>query len=467
MSHNTFGHLFRVTTWGESHGPALGCVVDGCPPGIRLTEADIQPWLDRRRPQPPVTVSEVLVTATKRVRNQRQLAVAVTAIPRDELAATGSTDAGEASGQLGGVLATNLGPGRNKLLLRGLSDGAYTGRARSIVATYLDDIPINYNAPDPDLRLVDVERVEVARGPQGALYGAGSISGVYRIVARKPDLRDLSSEVRGSVSDTKGGELSRSVEGFVNLLTSRRELSPAELEEYQSRTDLSWTEQIALEQGLAITGTSQYVSRLTNSVIVAGVSTILSVVFGLLSAYAFSRFKIPGENDLLFFILSTRMLPPVVVTIPIFLMYRSLGLHDTHIGLIILYTVFNLSFSVWLLKGFLDEIPREYEEAALVDGYTRLQAFFRIVLPQAMTGIAATTVFCLIFAWNEYAFALMLTTDSARTAPPTIPSVLGRGGIEWATIAAGSLGFLIPVVVVTFALRKYLLRGVTFGAIRK
>jgi len=135
--------------------------------------------------------------------------------------------------------------------------------------------------------------------------------------------------------------------------------------------------------------------------------------------------------------------------------------------MIILYTVFNLSFSVWLLKGFLDEIPREYEEAAMVDGYTRLQAFIKIVLPQSLTGIAATTVFCLIFAWNEYAFALMLTADTARTAPPSIPSVLGTGGIEWAAIAAGSLGFLIPVVIVTFALRKYLLRGVTFGAIRQ
>jgi multiple sugar transport system permease protein len=161
------------------------------------------------------------------------------------------------------------------------------------------------------------------------------------------------------------------------------------------------------------------------------------------------------------------MLPPVVVTIPIFLMYREIGLYDTHIGIIILYTVFNLSFSVWLLKGFIDEIPREYEEAALVDGYTRLQAFIKVVIPQALTGIAATTVFCFIFAWNEYAFALMLTADNAQTAPPRIPSVLGTGGIEWGTIAAGSLGFLIPVVIVTFALRKYLLRGVTFGAIRK
>ncbi len=169
----------------------------------------------------------------------------------------------------------------------------------------------------------------------------------------------------------------------------------------------------------------------------------------------------------MFFILSTRMLPPVVVTIPIFLMYRELNLYDTHIGMIILYTAFNLSFSVWLLKGFIDEIPKEYEEAALVDGYTRLQAFVRIVIPEAVTGIAATTVFCFIFAWNEYAFALMLTSEKARTAPPHIPSMIGSGLVEWAAIAAGSLFFLIPVVIVTFALRKYLLRGVTFGAIRQ
>lgn len=258
-----------------------------------------------------------------------------------------------------------------------------------------------------------------------------------------------------------------SMQGFVSLFTDRRELSQIEAEQLRQNPDLNWADRVALERGQTITGPSQYANRLTNSLIIAGASTVLSVVLGLLSAYSFSRFNIPGAGDLLFFILSTRMLPPVVVTIPIFLMYRSIGLQDNHLGMILLYTVFNLSFSVWLLKGFLDEIPREYEEAAMVDGYTRLQAFFRIVLPQALTGIAATTVFCLIFAWNEYAFALMLTTDKARTAPPAIPSVLGRGGIEWNTIAAGSLLFLIPVVIVTFALRRYLLRGVTFGAIRK
>jgi multiple sugar transport system permease protein len=257
------------------------------------------------------------------------------------------------------------------------------------------------------------------------------------------------------------------MEGIITLLTKRRQMTDEQAAEYEATEDLNWADRVMLNSGKAIIGQSDYVNRLRNSLIIASTSTLLSVTMGLLSAYAFSRFRVPGEGDLLFFILSTRMLPPVVVTIPIFLMYRELGLYDTHLGLIALYTAFNLSFSVWLLKGFIDEIPKEYEEAALVDGYTRLQAFIRIVIPEAVTGIAATTVFCFIFAWNEYAFALMLTTDKARTAPPHIPSMIGSGVVEWAAIAAGSLFFLIPVVIVTFALRKYLLRGVTFGAIRQ
>lgn len=259
-----------------------------------------------------------------------------------------------------------------------------------------------------------------------------------------------------------------SLEGFVFLLTERSQLSGAALERAQENADdLGFFGRIALRNGQRINGPSDFALRLRNSLIIAGGSTILSVTLGLFAAYAFSRFDIPGKDDLLFFILSTRMLPAVVVAVPLFLMYRQLGLHDTHLGMILLYTVFNLSLTVWLLKGFIDEIPREYEEAALVDGYTRFQAFYKIVLPQATTGIAATTVFSLIFAWNEYAFALMLTSNNARTAPPAIATMLGRGGIEWSAIAAGTLAFLIPVVIITFALRSHLLRGVTFGAVRQ
>lgn len=212
---------------------------------------------------------------------------------------------------------------------------------------------------------------------------------------------------------------------------------------------------------------SAYPNRFLNSLIVAAVSTFMAVAMGTLTAYGFSRFRMPGERDWLFFILSTRMLPPVVVAIPMFLMYRAVGLVDSHIGLVILYTAFNLSFSVWLMKGFIDEIPKEYEEAALVDGYTRAETFRKIVLPQATTGIAATAVFCFITAWNEYAFALMMTNRRAQTAPPFIPSQLGSGITDWTAIAAGTFLFLLPVAVFTFLLRTHLLRGVTFGAIRK
>ncbi len=216
-------------------------------------------------------------------------------------------------------------------------------------------------------------------------------------------------------------------------------------------------------------GGSNFFYQLLNSIIVGGGSTILAVGLGTIAAYAFSRFNIAGKEDLLFFILSTRMLPPVVVVIPIYLMYISLKLIDTHFGLILLYTTFNVSFAVWLMKGFIDEIPREYEDAALVDGYTRFQTFLKVVLPQSVTGIAATAVFCLITAWNEFAFALVLTETGGRavTAPPSITSATGSAGMDWGKIAASTFIFLLPVAIFTFLMRSHLLRGVTFGAVKK
>jgi multiple sugar transport system permease protein len=259
---------------------------------------------------------------------------------------------------------------------------------------------------------------------------------------------------------------------FVKLFTKRSQRrAPATEEELAAAP---WWERLVLEGGEKVVRDgrgeiqlSAYPDRFMNSLIVAITSTVLAVGMGTFTAYGFSRFKIKGEGDLLFFILSTRMLPPVVVAIPMFLMYRAVGLNDTHWGLIILYTAFNLSFSVWLMKGFMDEIPKEYEEAALVDGYTRMEAFFKIVLPEAATGIAATAVFCFITAWNEYAFALIMTNRRAQTAPPFIPSQVGSGLPDWTVIAAGTLLFLLPVAIFTFLLRNHLLRGVTFGAIRK
>ncbi|PHQ66405.1 MAG: sugar ABC transporter permease [Sneathiella sp.] len=256
-----------------------------------------------------------------------------------------------------------------------------------------------------------------------------------------------------------------SLEGYVNLFTTRTRVSKETLAALPPPTNFA--HEIVRNRGMVIVGPSKFGQRFMNSVIIGFGSTFLSIFLGTLAAYAFSRFKIPMADDLLFFILSTRMMPPIAVAIPIFLMYRNLGLSDTHLGMILLYTAVNISLAVWLLKGFIDEIPREYEEAALIDGYTRFQAFYKVVLPQAATGIASTAIFCLIFSWNEYAFAVLLTSGTAQTAPPFIPTIIGVGGLDWPAVAAGATIFLIPVMVFTIMLRKHLLRGITFGAVRK
>ncbi|WP_315837101.1 carbohydrate ABC transporter permease [Bradyrhizobium prioriisuperbiae] len=256
-----------------------------------------------------------------------------------------------------------------------------------------------------------------------------------------------------------------SLEGYVNLFTTRTRQSPEVLKQLPEPT--TWYDKLVRSRNMVIAGPSNVIPRFVNSIIIAFGSTFLAVVLGTLAAYGFSRFRVPLKEDLLFFILSTRMMPPIAVAIPIYLMYRELGLSDTRLGMILLYTAVNVSLAVWLLKGFIDEIPREYEEAAMIDGYTRLQAFRKAVLPQAATGIAATAIFCLIFAWNEYAFAVLLTSGTAQTMPPFIPFIIGEGGQDWPAVAAATTLFVIPIFVFTILLRKHLLRGITFGAVRK
>lgn len=258
---------------------------------------------------------------------------------------------------------------------------------------------------------------------------------------------------------------SPTLEGYVDLLTLRSRQAPEFMATLPPPE--SWYDRLVRSRNMVIAGPSKFVPRYFNSIVIGFGSTFLAVFLGTLAAYAFSRFKVPIADDLLFFILSTRMMPPIAVAIPIYLMYRQLNLTDTHVGMILLYTAVNVSLAVWLLKGFIDEIPREYEEAAMVDGYTRLQAFVKVVLPQAMTGIAATAIFCLIFSWNEYAFALLLTSGTAQTMPPFIPFIIGEGGQDWPAVAAGTTLFFIPILFFTVVLRKHLLRGITFGAVRK
>jgi multiple sugar transport system permease protein len=215
-------------------------------------------------------------------------------------------------------------------------------------------------------------------------------------------------------------------------------------------------------------GASDLAVNFKNSVLVAGFSTLLATALGVPAAWAYSRFRIKAAKDQLFFILSTRFMPPVVVVIPIFLMYRDLDLIDTKLGLVLIYAAFNLPFTIWMMKGFIDEVPSEYEDAAMLDGYSRLEAFVRVTLPLLVPGIAATAVFALIFSWNEFVLSIFLTSsESARTAPPAIAGLIGGTTIDWGLVAASAMVFAAPVLLFAFLVRKHLVAGVTLGAVRR
>jgi len=308
----------------------------------------------------------------------------------------------------------------------------------------------------------------VVEPSQTTKYVAGTIVIIYALITMVPLAWIFLTSIKSppdSIAYPPRILFTPTLEGYCNLFTTRTRQTPdyiAALGPPQGTCD-----NVTRKRNMVIAGPSNFLPRFVNSLVIAFGSTFLAVFLGTLAAYGFSRFKVPLADDLLFFILSTRMMPPVAVAIPIYLMYRELGLSDTALGMILLYTAVNVSLAVWLLKGFIDEIPREYEEAAMIDGYTRLQAFRKVVLPQATTGIAATAIFCLIFAWNEYAFAALLTSGTAQTAPPFIPTIIGEGGQDWPAVASGTTIFLIPILLFTILLRKQLLRGITFGAVRK
>lgn len=259
-----------------------------------------------------------------------------------------------------------------------------------------------------------------------------------------------------------------SIGSYVRVFTARTVYPPGTVPSQEELEAMKWYEKIVYKDtNEEVVRRGDLPKRYMNSLIISISTTVLTIILGMLAAYGFSRFKVKGEDNWMFFILSTRMLPPVIVVIPIFLMYRVVGLNDTHLGLILLYTAFNVSFAVWVLKGFIDEIPREYEEAAMVDGYTRWETFIKIVLPQSVTGMAATAVFVFIFSWNEYAFAFLLTRNTAQTVPAWLPYQMGVLGYDWGAAAAGSVLFLLPAMILTILLRKHLVRGISFGAIRK
>ncbi len=207
--------------------------------------------------------------------------------------------------------------------------------------------------------------------------------------------------------------------------------------------------------------------RMFNSLVVAVSSTVLSLLIGTIAAYSLARFRFKGRNDVAFWILSTRFFPPAAVAVPVFILFQTANLIDNHISLIIMHSIMNLPFVVWLVRGFIVEVPVQIEESAMVDGASRFNVFFRVTLPLALPGLAATAIFCFIFSWNEFFYALILTSDNAATLPIGY-MLLRMAGVTlpWGTINAAGVILIIPAFILAVTLQKYIVRAMTFGVIK-
>ncbi len=203
-----------------------------------------------------------------------------------------------------------------------------------------------------------------------------------------------------------------------------------------------------------------------NSLVTSVGSTIAAILLGVPGAYALSRMAYKTGSRMSLLILASRMAPPIAFTIPYFLAYRFIGLHDTLSGLILIYLTFNLSLVIWLMRSFFDAIPRTLEEAAWIDGASMWQGFTRIILPITGPGLAATAILCFLYSWNDFFFALILTRTEATTAPVAVVNFLDHEGWQWGKIAAGGTMVMMPVLVFSVAVRKFLISGMSAGAVK-
>lgn len=201
-------------------------------------------------------------------------------------------------------------------------------------------------------------------------------------------------------------------------------------------------------------------------IVVASVSAI-SIVTGTLAAYSITRFKIKQGRFILFWVLSIRMTPPVAGILPIYIIISRLGLLDTRIALVIANLLFNIPLVMWLMRGFMIELPEELEEAAMIDGCSRLGAFIRVILPLCLPGIVATATFVVIFTWNEFMYALSLTGNVSKTMPVAVMQFVTNRGIDWNKMAAAGSLSIIPIILFTLLISKHLIRGLTLGALKE
>jgi len=210
----------------------------------------------------------------------------------------------------------------------------------------------------------------------------------------------------------------------------------------------------------------RFVQVLRNSIIITGTATIIVMILALLAAYALARLNMPGGKHVALWMLSLRFMPPIAIVIPYFIAWQKLSLIDTYQGLILIYVAFNLPFAIWMLRGFLVEVPRELDEAATLDGLGHLAIIRKIILPVIAPGAAVTAIFTFVFAWNEYLLALILTSREASTVPVTVAKFIQAYSILWGDVGAAATIQLLPMLVVVFLLQRHIMRGITLGAVK-
>ncbi len=228
----------------------------------------------------------------------------------------------------------------------------------------------------------------------------------------------------------------------------------------------AWLFAPTLDHYRAILSEGEVLGFFRNSLIVGLGATALGLAVGVPAAYILARHHFKGRTDYDFWILSTRMAPPVAMLVPFFILYRQLGLQDSHIGLIIAHVAQNLAIIIWVMKGFFSDLPAELEEAGLVDGATHWQTFLRIMLPLSLPGIVATGILSFLFSWNEFLFALVLTNNQARTAPVGLHSFIGYQEVQWGALSAAATVMLLPVLFLLVIFQRQIVRGMTLGAVR-
>jgi ABC-type glycerol-3-phosphate transport system permease component len=205
---------------------------------------------------------------------------------------------------------------------------------------------------------------------------------------------------------------------------------------------------------------------LLNSLMVAGGATIVSIVLASFAAYGLARSDLRGREQVGMWILSLRMLPPISTVIPFYLILSRSGLLDTYLGLLLVYLTFSLPFAIWMLQGFFSEIPKSIDEAAAADGASPLTILVRFIVPMAKGGIAVTTIFTFVFAWNEFLYAFLLTKERWVTLPVRLSSTITPFQTDWGYLTAGAVVSFLPLIIVVFLLQREMVRGVSLGAMR-